>query len=204
MINRRPQSRSWDLINRGVTADQSTSAISQWPNPPYGRGDQTVEKRRFVPPWPPPFRAFVRYVPADASGFEVVLSRGDDEFTVSFAGWHEPFDSPEEALRRFTFGLSERCRLRVLSRSTFDYRWTVRRAEATVGRTILRRDCWFFRRQRGFLGVPRARWTRTSRSLVRSRPPMWTLKRAASRRPLRPSHKKSPLCVSWEIAQRAN
>jgi hypothetical protein len=79
-----------------------------------------------------------------------VLSRGDNEFTVSFAGWHEPFDSPEVARRRFTFGLSERCKLRILSRGTFDYRWTVRRAEATVGRTILRRDCWFFRRQRGF------------------------------------------------------
>ena len=62
-----------------------------------------------------------------------MLSHGDDEFTVSFAGWHERLDSPEEALRRFTFGLSERCRLRVLNRGTFDYRWTVRRAEATVG-----------------------------------------------------------------------
>ena len=33
MINRRPQSRSWDLIDRGVTADQSTSAISARPPP---------------------------------------------------------------------------------------------------------------------------------------------------------------------------
>ena len=67
----------------------------------------------------------VRYVPANADGFEVVLSRGDREFTVSFAGWHEPFDTPEEALRCFMFGLSDRCRLRVLSRGSFDYRWTV-------------------------------------------------------------------------------
>lgn len=67
----------------------------------------------------------IRYVPEEPDGFEPMLSRGDGEFTVSFAGWHEPFNSIDEALRCFTFGLSECCRLRVLSRGSIDYRWTV-------------------------------------------------------------------------------
>jgi len=61
-------------------------------------------------------RASVRYFPADASGFEVVLSRGDDEFTASFAGWHEPFDSPEVA-RRERYSSAQVCHKSVIKKA---------------------------------------------------------------------------------------
>ena len=95
----------------------------------------------------------IRYVPPDASGFEAVLSHGDDEFIVSFAGWHEHFDSADEALRCFMFGLSRRCRLRVLSRGSFDYRWFVqaRREDGWVDDSetgLLLFPFWLRRRER--------------------------------------------------------
>ena len=58
-------------------------------------------------------------------GFPVRLDERGSSYTVSFAGWHEEFDSQAEALSCFAFGLSEACRLRVLSRGSFDYRWIV-------------------------------------------------------------------------------
>ena len=95
----------------------------------------------------------IRYVPSESSGFEVVLSYGDGEFIVSFAGWHEPFDSADEALRCFMFGLSARCRLRVLSRGSFDYRWFVqaRRGDEWVDDSetgLLVFPFWLRRRER--------------------------------------------------------
>jgi hypothetical protein len=63
--------------------------------------------------------------PQQSNGFPVRLDEYSRGFTVSFAGWHEEFDSASEALNCFAFGLSESCRLRVLSRGSFDYRWTV-------------------------------------------------------------------------------
>jgi hypothetical protein len=63
--------------------------------------------------------------PGSTDGFPVRLDEHGDRYTVSFAGWHEEFDSRGEALSCFAFGLSEACRLRVLSRGSFDYRWIV-------------------------------------------------------------------------------
>jgi hypothetical protein len=65
--------------------------------------------------------------PESPDGFPVRLDQHSRGYTVSFAGWHEEFESYEEseALNCFAFGLSERCRLRVLSRGSFDYRWIV-------------------------------------------------------------------------------
>jgi hypothetical protein len=63
--------------------------------------------------------------PATPDGFPVSLHEQGDRYTVYFAGWHEEFSSEAEALDCFVFGLSEQCRLRVLSRGSFDYRWTV-------------------------------------------------------------------------------
>jgi hypothetical protein len=60
-----------------------------------------------------------------SEGFPVRLDEQRGGYTVSFAGWHEEFDSESEALNCFAFGLSESCRLRVLSRGSFDYHWTV-------------------------------------------------------------------------------
>jgi hypothetical protein len=44
-------------------------------------------------------------------------------YTVSFEGWHETFASKEEALNCFAMGLSNSCRLLVLTKGTFPYRW---------------------------------------------------------------------------------
>ena len=64
-------------------------------------------------------------LPLSADGFPVRLDDHSRGYTVSFAGWHEEFDSQQEALSCFAFGLSEACRLRVLSRGSFNYRWIV-------------------------------------------------------------------------------
>ena len=63
--------------------------------------------------------------PQSPDGFPVRLDQHSHGFTVSFLGWHEEFDSQDEALACFAFGLSEACRLRVFSRGSFDYRWIV-------------------------------------------------------------------------------
>jgi hypothetical protein len=60
-----------------------------------------------------------------SGGFAVSLTEGTDEWVVRFDGWHEHFTSEDEALNCFAFGLSDRCRLRVLYRGSFPYRWTV-------------------------------------------------------------------------------
>jgi hypothetical protein len=64
-------------------------------------------------------------LPVSADGFPVRLDEHGETYTVSFAGWHEEFDSLEEARSCFAFGLSEACRLRVVSRGSFAYRWIV-------------------------------------------------------------------------------
>lgn len=58
-------------------------------------------------------------------GFEVSLSILDSGFVVNFDGWHEEFENEEEAMNCFGFGLSEKCRLKVVSRGKTDYKWIV-------------------------------------------------------------------------------
>jgi hypothetical protein len=69
--------------------------------------------------------------PPTADGFRVSLTEGAGEWVVGFDGWHEHFTSEEEALNCFSFGLSDRCRLRVHYRGSLPYRWTVE--ESTDG-----------------------------------------------------------------------
>ena len=82
--------------------------------------------------------------PLSSNGFAVSLhtSRPSSEhrYTVHFDGWHEDFESEEEALNCFAFGLSDSCRLRVAKRGRRRYRWTVEaftdggwREDSTVG-----------------------------------------------------------------------
>src|SRR5688500_16326077 len=63
--------------------------------------------------------------PYQPGGFEVRLDVRPGECTVSFEGWHEEFQSEDEALNCFAFGLSSACRLRTGLRGLFPYRWTV-------------------------------------------------------------------------------
>lgn len=63
--------------------------------------------------------------PADESGFTVGLYQGAGEIVVRFEGWHEHFKAESEALNCFAFGLSERCRLRVVYRGRTPVKWAV-------------------------------------------------------------------------------
>lgn len=66
------------------------------------------------------------------NGFSVSFHVHDKGYTVSFEGWHEEFTDKDKALECFAFGLSEGCRLKVLKRGNFDYKWVVQhRAENT-------------------------------------------------------------------------
>lgn len=72
---------------------------------------------------------YIEVPPKDDSGFEVGLRAEGDGFRVNFDGWHEEFDSAEEAVSCFGFGLSDRCRLRVTYRGSFPTRWAAESLE---------------------------------------------------------------------------
>jgi hypothetical protein len=61
--------------------------------------------------------------PNQETGFPVSLCVAQNRFTVSFKGWHEELNNEEEALNCFRFGLSNKCRLKVLSKGKFEYKW---------------------------------------------------------------------------------
>ncbi|MBK6980714.1 MAG: hypothetical protein IPH30_03675 [Betaproteobacteria bacterium] len=71
----------------------------------------------------------ITVLPLDSAGFPVSIHVADEEVVVAFAGWHEHFESAEEALDCFAFGLSRECRLKVFTRGGFAYRWTVESLE---------------------------------------------------------------------------
>jgi len=57
-------------------------------------------------------------------GFVVSLSQASSGCTLNFEGWHEEFESATEAMNCFLFGLSEKCRLKVVKRGV-DHKWVV-------------------------------------------------------------------------------
>lgn len=63
--------------------------------------------------------------PQAPNGFSVSLEESHGKYTVSFDGWHEEFDTAEEALDCFALGLSDQCRLRVELKGGVAYRWTL-------------------------------------------------------------------------------
>jgi len=67
----------------------------------------------------------VTVFPVDDSGFAVSFLIADGEYIVSFSGWHEHFTDAHQAMNCFVFGLSEDCRLKVYTRGSVEYRWTV-------------------------------------------------------------------------------
>ncbi len=83
--------------------------------------------------------------PEDESGFTVRLFEQSGKFTVDFGGWHETFDSGEEALNCFLFGLSAQCRLAVVYRGTTPTKWTVE---------SLRDGVWVPDSETGFIIIP--------------------------------------------------
>jgi len=67
----------------------------------------------------------VTVLPIGPTGFAVSLAEHPKGWTVSYEGWHEEFDSEEEALDCFAFGLSAACRLRVEYRGTTPVKWSL-------------------------------------------------------------------------------
>ena len=64
--------------------------------------------------------------PSSETGFAVTFSDCDNQFVVTYGGcWHEHFNDLEEAIKCFIFGLSSKCRLKVESKGTFEFRWTL-------------------------------------------------------------------------------
>jgi len=64
-------------------------------------------------------------LPTSQKGFTVTLDIGYDNIKVFFNGWHEDFESEEEALNCFAFGLSRDCRLKEFRRNDESYKWTL-------------------------------------------------------------------------------
>ena len=55
-------------------------------------------------------------------GFDVSIS---EDLIVGYDGWHEHFDTPEQALECFAFGFSDQCRLKITYRGNFACKWTL-------------------------------------------------------------------------------
>lgn len=64
-------------------------------------------------------------------GFDVWCSVDENEYTVGLDGWHEHFEKSEvqEALNCFDFGLSDECRLKVISRGGQNHKWVMEAKE---------------------------------------------------------------------------
>lgn len=60
-----------------------------------------------------------------ADGFDVSLEQHGNAWLVAFDGWHEHFDSADDALRCFAFGLKGPCVLRVTYRGESAVEWCV-------------------------------------------------------------------------------
>ena len=59
------------------------------------------------------------------NGFTVWLAENENGYTVGYSGWHDEFTELEEALNCFAFGLSNKCRLKVFKRGSYEYKWVV-------------------------------------------------------------------------------
>lgn len=68
---------------------------------------------------------FIKVIPDSETGFEVSLYDCGDQIIVGYGGWHEHFTEFEEARKCFFSGLNGKRRLKVESRASFDYKWTV-------------------------------------------------------------------------------
>ena len=64
------------------------------------------------------------------NGFTVWLTENGNSYTVGYDGWHEEFNSKEEALNCFSFGLSSECRLKIHKFGNSPYKWVVQYREA--------------------------------------------------------------------------
>jgi hypothetical protein len=78
-------------------------------------------------------------------GFAVSLQTSPSSYTVQFEGWHEHFESPEEALNCFAFAFSGQCRLSITYRGKSPVKWVLEH---------LRENHWHPESETGLLLVP--------------------------------------------------
>ncbi len=68
--------------------------------------------------------------PPSEEGFKVSICENPGEYTITFGdGWHEHFKDRGEALKCFSFGLSNECRLKVVYRGNQPHKWIVQYLE---------------------------------------------------------------------------
>ena len=65
----------------------------------------------------------IAVAPSSPTGFEARAWAGDDGATVWLGGWHEHFDDEDLALKCFLWGLTDKCRLKVVFRGQMDCTW---------------------------------------------------------------------------------
>ena len=69
---------------------------------------------------------FIRILPTSPAGFSLAMEWiWDTHFTVFLDGWHQDFDSYEEALSCFTRAAAGHYRLKARSKGSSPFRWTV-------------------------------------------------------------------------------
>jgi|SRR5215471_16175414 len=90
-------------------------------------------------------RDFVSIPPQDPDGFTVRIDIDRSGFTVGFDGWHEHFDSAEDALECFARGLSDACRLEVEFRGRIETKWIDQSLED---------GCWVSDSEVGLIFIP--------------------------------------------------
>ena len=83
---------------------------------------------------------FVRVEAPSTDGFSVSFYSSSKGYTVHFDGWHEHFDSADEALECVAFAYSGQCRLAISYRGRVAVRWVLEfmndgtwQAESEVG-----------------------------------------------------------------------
>ena len=93
----------------------------------------------------------IEVAPRSDTGFPVALLLESNGFLVHYAGWHEHFELPRDALNCFSYGLFGECRLRVTYRGSTAHRWTLehRRGGRWIEESTTRRLLFpFWRRPR--------------------------------------------------------
>jgi hypothetical protein len=89
--------------------DEILKILQQYPQAKYECGDN-----------------FVRIPPCSTEGFEVAVEQvWENHFMVSLGRWRQDFYTAQEAVECFLFGLTNRCRLKVESKNSVPFRWTV-------------------------------------------------------------------------------
>jgi hypothetical protein len=89
--------------------DQLVARLAKYPEADVTRTDDSISIR-----------------PPGDGGFSVQLIVDADRYTVVFdGGWHEEFDTEEEAVKCVGFGLSSSCRLAVTYRGSTPSSWAV-------------------------------------------------------------------------------